>query len=63
MKGNNIFYVTLCTMLIIVVTAVLDSVVMRNVLITNGHGTLVREAENMGERIDEWLISNMGGTI
>ena len=55
-KGNIISYVTLCTMIIIVVTAVLNSVVMRNILITNGHSMLVREAENTGELIDEWLV-------
>lgn len=48
-KGNIISYVTLCTMIIIVVTAVLNSVVMRNILITNGHSMLVREAENTGK--------------
>ena len=55
-KGNIISYVALCTVVIIAVTATLNSVVMRNVLITNGHNTLMEEAENIGELINEWLI-------
>ncbi len=55
-KGNIISYVALCTVVIIAVTATLNSVVMRNVLITDGHSTLMREAENTGELIDEWLV-------
>lgn len=55
-KGNIISYMAVCTALIIVVTATLNSVVMRNVLITNGHNTLMDEAENAGELMNEWLI-------
>lgn len=55
-KGNIISYVALCTVVIIVVTATINSVVMRNVLITDGHGTLMREAEDTGELIDQWLV-------
>lgn len=55
-KGNIISYVALCTAFIIVVTATLNSIVMRNVLITNGYNTLTEEAENTGELIDEWLV-------
>ncbi len=55
-KGNIISYVALCTVIIIAVTATLNSIVMRNVLITNGHNTLTEEAENTGELIDEWLV-------
>ncbi len=55
-KGNIIFYVALCTAVIIVVTATLNSVVMRNVLITDGHNTLMEKAENTGEQINEWLV-------
>ena len=55
-KGNIISYVALCTVVIIAVTATLNSVVMRNVLITDGHNTLMREAENTSELIDEWLV-------
>lgn len=55
-KGNIISYVALCTVVIIAVTATLNSVVMRNVLITNGHNTLTEEAENTSELINEWLV-------
>ena len=55
-KGNIISYVAVCTAVIIAVTATLNSVVMRNVLITDGHNTLMKEAENAGERINEWLV-------
>ena len=55
-KGNIIIYVALCTAVIIVVTATLNSVVMRNVLITDGHNTLTEKAENTGELINEWLV-------
>lgn len=55
-KGNIISYVALCTAVIIVVTAAINSIIMRNVLITNGHNTLMEEAESTGKMIDEWLI-------
>lgn len=55
-KGNIISYVALFTVVIIAVTATLNSVMMRNVLITDGHRTLTAEAENTGELIDEWLV-------
>lgn len=55
-KGNIISYVALCIVIIIAVTATLNSIVLRNVLITNGHNTLLEEAGNTSELIDEWLI-------
>lgn len=55
-KGSIISYVALCTVIIIAVTATLNSIVMRNVLITNGQSTLIEEAENTSELIDEWLV-------
>lgn len=55
-KGNIISCVALCTIIIIAVTATLNSVVMRNVLITNGHNTLAEEAQSTGDLINEWLI-------
>lgn len=55
-KGNIICYVALCTIIILAVTATLNSVVMRNVLVTNGHNTLAEKAESTGELIDEWLV-------
>lgn len=54
-KGNIISYVALCTVIIIAVTATLNSIVLRNVLMTNGHNTLREEAEYNSELIDEWL--------
>lgn len=55
-RGKIIFYVALCTAIIIVVTATLNSIVMRNVLLANGRTALTEKAENTGEQIDEWLI-------
>lgn len=55
-KGNIISYVAVCTAVIIAVTATLNSVVMRNVLITNGHNTLMEDAANAGDLMNEWLI-------
>lgn len=55
-KGNIISYVAVCTAVIIAVTATLNSIVLRNVLITNGHNTLMEEAENAGELINAWLV-------
>lgn len=54
-KGKIILYVALCTVIIIAVTATLNSVVLRNVLKTNGHNTLTEEAEYNSELINEWL--------
>ena len=55
-KGNIISYVAICTVVIIMVTATLNSIVMRNVLLANGQAALTEKAENTGELIDEWLI-------
>lgn len=55
-KGNIISYVALCTVIIILVTSTLNSIVMRNVLLTNGQAALTEKAENTGDLIDEWLI-------
>lgn len=55
-KGNIIIYVALCTVVIILVTATLNSVVIRNVLITDGHDMLKEKAENTGDLINEWLV-------
>ncbi len=55
-KGRIISYVALCTVIIIVVTATLNSIVMRNALLDNGKTALTEKAENTGELIDEWLI-------
>ncbi len=55
-KGNIISYVALCTVIIILVTSTLNSIVMRNVLLTKGQTALTENAQNTGELIDEWLI-------
>ena len=55
-KGNIISCVAFFTVVIIAVTATINSVMMRNVLITDGHNTLTQEAENTGELINEWLV-------
>lgn len=55
-KGNITIFVALCTVIIIAVTATINSVMMKNLLIANGHNTLTEEAENTGELINEWLI-------
>lgn len=55
-KGNIISYTALCIVIIIAVTATLNSIVMRNVLRTNGYNTLTEEAENTSELINEWLL-------
>lgn len=55
-KGNIISYVALCTVIIILVTATLNSIVMRNVLINNGRAALTENAENTSDLIEEWLV-------
>lgn len=55
-KGNIISYVALCTVIIIMVTATLNSIVMRNVLLDDGRTALTEKAENTGALIDQWLI-------
>lgn len=55
-RGNIILYAVLCTVVIIAVTATLNSVMMRKILITDGHNALMEEAENTGQLIDGWLI-------
>lgn len=55
-RGNIISYVALCTVIIIMVTATINSIMMRNVLVSNGCNTLTEQATNTGELIDEWLV-------
>lgn len=55
-KGKIISYVALCTVIIIMVTATLNSIVLRNVLVTDGRTALTEKAENTGALIDEWLV-------
>ena len=55
-KGRIIFYVTLCIILIIAVTAVVNSIVLNDALKTSEHNVLAAEAEGTSDIIDEWLV-------
>lgn len=55
-KGKIILYVALSTILIIAVTAVINSIVLNDALKTSEHNVLIAEAENTGQIIDEWLV-------
>ena len=54
-KGRVIFYSALCTILIIVVTAVINSMVLNDALKTSEHNVLLAKAESTSDIIDEWL--------
>lgn len=54
-KGRIILFVTLCMVLIIAVTAVINSLVLNSALKTSEHNLLLTEAEGTGNVIDEWL--------
>ncbi|MDE6063423.1 MAG: hypothetical protein K2G20_02400, partial [Lachnospiraceae bacterium] len=55
-KGNIILYVAISTILIIVVTAVINSIVLNEALKTSEYSLLAAEAESTGDIIDEWLV-------
>lgn len=55
-KGRIILYAALSTILIIVVTAVINSIVLNDALRTSEHNVLTAEAESTSDIIDEWLI-------
>ena len=55
-KGRIILYVTLSIILIIVVTAVVNSIVLNDALKTSEHSVLSAEAESTSDIIDEWLV-------
>ena len=55
-KGRIILYVTLCMVAIITVTAVVNSIVLKEALKTSEHNLLLSEAEGTSNVIDEWLI-------
>ncbi len=55
-KGRIILYVTLCMVLIITVTAVINSIVIKEALKSSEHNLLLTEAEGTSDVIDEWLI-------
>lgn len=55
-KGRIILYVALFTIIIIAVTAIVNSVVLNSALKTSEHNVLIVEAEGTSDVIDEWLI-------
>ena len=55
-KGRIILYVVLCTIVMIAVTAVINSIVLKDALITSEYDILIEEAESNSDIIDEWLI-------
>lgn len=55
-KGRIILYVALGTILMIVVTAVINSVVLSDALKTSEHNVLTAEIEGTSDIIDEWLV-------
>lgn len=54
--GRIVLYVALCTILIIAVTAVINSMVLKEALKTSEHNVLIAEAESTSDVIDEWLM-------
>ena len=55
-KGRIITYVTISIILIIAVTAIINSIVLNDALKTSEHNLLIAEAEGTSDIIDEWLI-------
>lgn len=64
-KGRIIAYVAVSTIVIIAVTALINSIVLNNALKTSEHSVLTAKADSTSEIIDEWLISqaNIVGTM
>lgn len=54
-RGRIILYTALSIILIISVTAVINSIVLRDALKTSEHNILIAEADNTGNTINEWL--------
>lgn len=54
-KGRIILYIVLCIILIIAVTAGINSIVLRDALRASEHNVLTTKAENTADIIDEWL--------
>lgn len=54
-QGRIIIYVAVSTILIIVVTAIINSIVLNGALKTSEHNVLIAEAEGTSDIIDEWL--------
>ncbi len=59
-KGRIILYVVLSTIVIIAVTAVINSIVLHDALKTSEHNALITEAESTSDIIDEWLVGQAG---
>ncbi len=55
-KGRIIMYVMLCTVVIIAVTACINTLVLQDALKTSEQELLMTEAESNSEVIDEWLV-------
>lgn len=55
-KGRIILCVTLCIVIIISTTAIINSVVLKDSLEASAHEKLAAESERTGAVIDEWLI-------
>ncbi|MBD5534000.1 MAG: methyl-accepting chemotaxis protein [Lachnospiraceae bacterium] len=55
-KGRVIVYVALCIIVIIAVTAVINSIVLNDALKTSEHSVLSAEASSTSDIIDEWLV-------
>ena len=55
-KGRIILYVALCIIVIITVTAMVNSVALKDALKTSEHNVLVAEVECTSDIIDEWLV-------
>lgn len=61
-KGKIIFYIVVCTVVIIAATAVINGVVLRKALKTSEHNLLAEEAKCNSEVIDQWLV-RQGGIV
>lgn len=55
-KGRIIFFAAFSMILIIAVTAVINSIVLSEALKASEHSVLAAEAEGTGDIIDEWLV-------
>lgn len=55
-KGSIILYAAISTILIIAVTAVINSIVLNAALKASEYSLLAAEAESTGDIIDEWLV-------
>ena len=55
-KGSIILYAAASTILIIAVTAVINSIVLNDALKASEYSLLAAEAEGTGDIIDEWLV-------